>query len=1383
MSNKRIQKRLNQLFTDIQQAEDTEPKKTARPKKSEAKPAPVKAEEKQPAPSVSQPAKLRDMRTTLGTRSLGPEPQVLARMEQGTESTALSMPFRMDSDNWYLMEISAPPEKKTWTQEEQILVKQVTDQLSLALENARLFNQTQNQAEELQVLNEMGRELSAQLDPAGVAKILYSRIGRLMITSNFMMVLYASEARKVSFPLVMSGENRIEIPDRPLGKELVDLVIRDHKALLLPDRVADRSRELGIAPEDTYRCKCWMGVPLVVAGDVLGAICLQDNLTESVFNEHHLELLTTVASQAAVAVQNARLFEQTRASEARFRDVSFVSADFVWETDADWKFTYVSERVSGVLGYQPEELIGMPLQQLSTPQEAERAIDLLTQGIKNSNQAIDIENVLHTKTGQTVYVSTSAVVIQGIDGKIAGYRGVNKDITERKFTENVQDAIRNISEAALAAPDIGTLMRAIHGTIKTLLPADNFSVALYDEKSDIITYPYFIDQFLTPPSPQNPGKSLTSEVLETGLPLLATKPMLQEMIASGVIDEADKRIQSWLGVPLRSGEKTFGVMAIQAYDPAKILVERNRDTLAFVANQVAVAVERKESELELRALFSSMTDVIVVYDRDGRYLRIAPTNPSRLFQPSENLLGKKLTEVLPLDLHEPFMSAIKLVVNTGEATKVEYPLDIEGQTYWFDATVSRLGGDQVYWIARDITDRRTFEDTLRRQNEYLATSGEIGRLVTSTLDMDTLFVRTVNLIRERFGFYHAAIFIIDDAGFNAILKAATGEAGEEMLRHKHYVQVGSNTIIGSVTASGAPMIVNNVSQELLHRINPLLPDTRSEAVIPLKIGRRIIGVIDLQSTIVNGFNEDDIAVLQSLVDQIAVAIDNARSYELAQQAINEMRELDRLKSQFLANMSHELRTPLNSIIGFSRVILKGIDGPVTELQEQDLNAIYNSGQHLLRLINDILDLSKIDAGKMELSIDDVDVPELLQSVVPTVTGLIKDKPIQLNTVVADNIPIIRADAMRLRQVLINLLSNAAKFTEEGSITLSAEIVTGPKNQTEILIRVTDTGPGIASEDRNKLFQPFSQVDSSPTRKTGGTGLGLSISRRLVELHNGRIDVESEVGKGSSFYFTLPLPKIQENNAAAASPVDGKLILAIDDDTQVIGLYERYLQPRGYRVKALTDPTRVIEAIGEEKPFAITLDIMMPGKDGWSVLTELKANPDTRDIPVIVCSILEEDEKGFSLGASDYLVKPILEDDLLNALDRLNADGSIRNVLVIDDDPKDLRLMEKILQQGRYNPILAEGGRAGWDILNTRPPDAVILDLFMPDMDGFALLEKLKTTPGLSELPVIVVSGADLNDIQREQLNSFGQTLLQKGLVTESELLTKLENAFNKIKTA
>jgi len=543
----------------------------------------------------------------------------------------------------------------------------------------------------------------------------------------------------------------------------------------------------------------------------------------------------------------------------------------------------------------------------------------------------------------------------------------------------------------------------------------------------------------------------------------------------------------------------------------------------------------------------------------------------------------------------------------------------------------------------------------------------------------------------------------------------------------------------------------------------------------------MVGVIDLQSRDTDAFRQDDIGVLLALADQVAVAIDNARSYELAQQAINEMRELDRLKSQFLANMSHELRTPLNSIIGFSRVIIKGIDGPVTDLQEQDLSAIYNSGQHLLRLINDILDLSKIDAGKMELAFDDVNIAELLQSVVPTVSGLLKDKPVVLAQNIAPNIPIVRADAMRLRQVMINLLSNAAKFTDEGSITISAAVEARANGQPEVVIRVTDTGPGIAPEDWNKLFQPFSQVDASPTRKTGGTGLGLSISRRLVELHGGLIDVTSEVGKGSTFYFTLPLPKVAEARTKQDGRREEKIILAIDDDSQVISLYERFLQPQGYQIIPLTDPTQAVERANQLKPYAITLDVMMPGRDGWTVLQELKNDPGTRDIPIIVCSILEEDEKGFSMGASDYLVKPILEEDLLNALDRLNGADDIHDVLVIDDDEEDSRLMERILQQGQYNPVLAHGGPQGWEILSNKPPQAVILDLFMPDLDGFTILEKLRTTPGLCDIPVIVVSGAELTGDQQKQLAEFGQNLLRKGSLSEHELLSSLDKALKRIK--
>ena len=443
-----------------------------------------------------------------------------------------------------------------------------------------------------------------------------------------------------------------------------------------------------------------------------------------------------------------------------------------------------------------------------------------------------------------------------------------------------------------------------------------------------------------------------------------------------------------------------------------------------------------------------------------------------------------------------------------------------------------------------------------------------------------------------------------------------------------------------------------------------------------------------------------------LTDQIAVGIDNARSYNIAQQAVEEMREVDRLKSQFLANMSHELRTPLNSIIGFARVILKGIDGPITELQQQDLTAIFNSGQHLLGLINDILDLSRIEAGKMDLTFDEVNMKDLIASVMSTAAGLVKDKPVELKSDVDADLPLVRADAMRIRQVLINFMSNASKFTDEGEIIVKASLEELSKGQQAVMVSVTDTGPGITQEDQAKLFQPFSQVDASLTRKVGGSGLGLSICHHLIQMHNGQIGVHSAAGKGSTFYFTIP---IVQGKVQVEGLDNERVILAIDDDPQIISLYERYLQPKGFQVIGLNNPAKAKERAEELKPFAITLDIMMPGYDGWQVLTDLKSSPETRDIPVVVCSIVEDEDKGFSLGAADYLVKPVLEDDLLASLDRLNGDGSIREVLIIDDDPNDLRLLGKMIsEQGRYKATLAEGGQAGWKAITSKTPHAIVL---------------------------------------------------------------------------
>jgi PAS domain S-box-containing protein len=545
--------------------------------------------------------------------------------------------------------------------------------------------------------------------------------------------------------------------------------------------------------------------------------------------------------------------------------------------------------------------------------------------------------------------------------------------------------------------------------------------------------------------------------------------------------------------------------------------------------------------------------------------------------------------------------------------------------------------------------------------------------------------------------------------------------------------------------------------------------------LPLAVKGTPFGVIRMQAwDRERHFTPNQINLAMTLANAAAVSLENARLYQEQRETTEKLREVDKMKSQFLANMSHELRTPLNSIIGFSRVILKGIDGPVSELQQQDLTAINSAGQHLLNLINDILDISKIEAGKMELAFhDEVNLHDIINGAMSFAVGLTKDKTIKLEKVIPAELPLVRADATRIRQVLINFLSNSTKFTEEGTITLKAGVQVGPAGRPEVLISVTDTGIGISQEDQKKLFLPFSQVDASATRKTGGSGLGLSISRLLIELHGGRVGVISDSGKGSTFYFTLPTPYTEPEPGED----EARVILAIDDDRQVISLYERYLKTHNYKVLALTDPSQAVERAREVNPFAITLDVMMPNRSGWQVLEALKADEFTRNIPVIVCSIVADQEKGFSLGAADYLTKPILEEDLVHSLDRLNRDGKIREVLAIDDDPDDLRLVQRILEEsGKYQVRVANGGPEGLVAIRTRPPHAIILDLFMPGVDGFTLLETIRTDPALRDIPVIIFTAGDLVEEQRQRLSEFSYEMVSKGLFKENDLLTSIERA-------
>jgi signal transduction histidine kinase/CheY-like chemotaxis protein len=557
-------------------------------------------------------------------------------------------------------------------------------------------------------------------------------------------------------------------------------------------------------------------------------------------------------------------------------------------------------------------------------------------------------------------------------------------------------------------------------------------------------------------------------------------------------------------------------------------------------------------------------------------------------------------------------------------------------------------------VALALENARLFADTQRRA-EQLATLHRVGLDVTSALDLDGVLnalYEQIQRIMEVDSFYVA---FYDQVTGRLEFPLATGLADQTQL---NAINIRDESgITGHVIRSGHPVYMpdlHDVPEEVPYHATPFSDQrARSYIGVPLIFREQVFGVLSIQSHKPSAHSESDVELLVTLATQASIAIQNARAYERLVATADELRELDRLKTQFLANMSHELRTPLNSIIGFSRVMLKGIDGPLTELQEADLSSIHNSGQHLLSLINSILDMSKIEAGKMDLAIDKVSLHEVFDAVLSTTKALVKDDPIELKSDIPRDLPEVWADAQRVRQVLFNLMSNAAKFTEEGHILLKAEA--GPEFVT---ISVRDTGIGIDAEAQNRLFIPFQQVDASTTRRAGGTGLGLAISRSFVEVLGGEIWVDSEPGKGSTFFFTLPVYQAVQARGEAESALEvdptKKVILAVDDDRGVITLLKRYLENDGYQVIGLMESPRALETTRQLAPHlsAVTLDVVMPHMDGWQVLRALKSDPQTKDVPVILCSVVEGVEQGLALGAAACLQKPVTRDEVLDALGKV-----------------------------------------------------------------------------------------------------------------------------------
>ena len=504
---------------------------------------------------------------------------------------------------------------------------------------------------------------------------------------------------------------------------------------------------------------------------------------------------------------------------------------------------------------------------------------------------------------------------------------------------------------------------------------------------------------------------------------------------------------------------------------------------------------------------------------------------------------------------------------------------------------------------------------------------------------------------------------------------------------------------------------------------------------------------------------------------------------------------DRAKSEFLANMSHELRTPLNSVIGYSEMLREEAEEHGHNDYLPDLRQIHASGQHLLTLINDILDLSKIDAGEMRLRPENVDLDEFLENVLTSIRPNIEKNKNELRLICQEKLGTITTDPIRLHQCLLNLLSNAGKFTEQGTVTLRASRITTKAGDDRIVFDVIDTGIGMDVDQLELIFEPFKQSDASTTRRYEGTGLGLTICRKLMVMLGGNVRVESKLGKGSTFTLDLPAeflkssgpslnvfsPKaVTEKIKAGASPTGQNVVMVVDDDPVVRNLLTRFLQNEGFQVVVASCGEEVLPLAKSVRPQAITLDVMMPEMDGWQVISLLKEDPKTADIPVIILTIVEDKNMGYMLGASDYLTKPFDRQQLLMTLSRYCNVSQQGLAMVVEDDAPTRELIRRSLEKDNWEVVEASNGGEAWACMSRRAPSLILLDLMMPDIDGFEFLDELRRHPQWRTIPVIVITAKDLSDEDRMYLNGSlflsgsVKQVLQKGHFDREQLLKEVQ---------
>jgi PAS domain S-box-containing protein len=895
--------------------------------------------------------------------------------------------------------------------------------------------------------------------------------------------------------------------------------------------------------------KSEMAIPMIVGADLIGVLDVQARIANH-FTDEDVQVKSTLAAQVAVSVQNARQFAETENARAETQRLYDLSQDMIGSASlTTGKFLSLNPAWETTLGFTREELMAKPFIEFVHPDDLENTLAEYARQIEAGSPSILFENRYMTADGGFRWLSWNAVpdMEHGLTYFVARDVTEDKQIAAEVEKRAVElQAVAEVSTAATTILNVEELLWEVSNLTKDRFNLYHAHIYLADETGQQL--------------------ELRAGAGEAGRAMVAAGHQISMSHPNSLVAQAARTRQgvvandvtrnpaflpnptlpetkSEMAIPLIVGNDLIGVLDAQAR-VANHFTDEDVQVKSTLAAQVAVAVQNarafqrvEESQTLLRSVIDTIPDWLWYKDRDYRFAlvnaAVAREAHGRL---PDDVVGKDEYDLgVPTYLIEGdpergvrgWRADDRDVIEMGET--LHNPQDLvkhadTGEERIYDTIKTPLRNHAgeiigVLGYARDVSDRIKTEAEMRKRAVELQAVAEVSAAATSLLDLTELLERVSDLTRERFDLYHTHIYLVDEANSRLMLAAGSGEVGRMMVSRSHSISLNHpHSLVARAARTQKGVIANDVTQAEDFLPNPLLPETRSEMAVPMIVGGTVIGVLDMQASVFDRFTDEDVRLKTTLADQVAVAVQNVYAYQQQIETAERLREVDRLKSQFLANMSHELRTPLNSIIGYAEVLIDGDDGELTEDAVEDVETIHSSGQHLLSIINDILDLAKIEAGQMQINREPLSLADFTQKITHAGQILVKDKDVTLHLIEREAAGMVAADAVRLRQIIWNLVSNAVKFTEHGEVLITV----GMMNENEAFVSVKDTGIGISTEEQNMVFDQFRQVDESTTRRAGGTGLGLTITRYLVQLHGGKIWVESELDKGSTFTFTLPV---------------------------------------------------------------------------------------------------------------------------------------------------------------------------------------------------------------------------------------------------------------------